>query len=97
MRPTETMEQSLATIGRELGSDALTKRLGDWWSSLDTGLGDGVVTRASLSLPNAAPPILVEGSHRGILLRSRAGDPQPPAIAPILHTLERWTVARRNY
>jgi len=97
IRPTETMEQSIATTGGELGSDELTKRLGDWWSSLDKGLGDGVVTRASLSLPNADPPILVDGSHRRILLRAESGDPQPPAIAPILKTLEHWIGARRNH
>jgi pimeloyl-ACP methyl ester carboxylesterase len=51
-------------------------------------LGDGVVATESLVAPGAAPPILVEASHRGMLARLLESEPEPPAIGVILALLE---------
>ncbi|EXJ16081.1 lecithin--cholesterol acyltransferase [Imhoffiella purpurea] len=91
IRPTAEMTRNLAGIGEDLGSEELTRRLTRWWTGLGSDLGDGVVTLESLRIPGVAEPILVEGSHRGMLLRYHRADPAPAAIAPILETLKRWT------
>jgi len=51
-------------------------------------LGDGVVATDSLAAPGAPPPILVDASHRGMLLRLLESDDEPPAIGVILTLLE---------
>ncbi len=83
----EGLTAALDSIALELGSDALTAPLEDWWSNLGEGLGDGVVAVASLPLDHAPPPILVQASHRGLVARLFPNDPQPPAIDPILDLL----------
>lgn len=56
-----------------------------------TTLGDGVVALDSVSLPNAAPPVIVSASHRGMFVRVFAGDTVPAAIPLVLEMLEHWT------
>ena len=51
-------------------------------------LGDGVVATDSLAAPGAPPPILVEASHRGMLVRLLESEPEPPAIRVILRLLD---------
>jgi pimeloyl-ACP methyl ester carboxylesterase len=51
-------------------------------------LGDGVVAVDSLALDGAPPPILVAGSHRGMLKRLFESADEPPAIPLILDLLE---------
>ena len=51
-------------------------------------LGDGVVATDSLAAPGAPPPILVDASHRGMLMRLLESDDEPPAIGVILTLLE---------
>jgi len=52
------------------------------------GLGDGVVAAESLAVSGAPEPIMVGASHRGMLKRVFASDPEPPAIPHIMDLLE---------
>jgi pimeloyl-ACP methyl ester carboxylesterase len=78
------------SLGRELGAEISTDALETWWSDLGEGVGDGVVPVESLTLEHMPPPILLRASHRGLLARMFPGDPQPPAIIPILELLEAY-------
>lgn len=51
-------------------------------------LGDGVVAIDSLPVDGAPPPIIVAGSHRGMLKRMFESDDEPPAIPLIIKLLE---------
>jgi len=53
-------------------------------------LGDGVVAAESLAVSGAPEPILVTASHRGMLARVFASDPEPPAIPHIMALLDAW-------
>ena len=76
------------------GSAALRRRLAAWWNSIGADLGDGVVTLESARDPGGGAPLVLKAAHRALLLRSRPGDPPPPAIAPILDILHQWGVAQ---
>lgn len=89
-----TMSNSIKEIAKELSSTELKEMLTSWWLEIGEGLGDGVVSLTSLSLPNAPSPILVQASHRGMLLRFLQNERQPPAIAPILSILDEWSDRR---
>ena len=90
VEPPADMTSGLDAIQAELGSEELGGALRDWWSELGESLGDGVVAVASLDVPGAPPPLLLPASHRGMLLRLFPGDPEPPAIAPVLAQLDKW-------
>ncbi|MBK1721940.1 esterase/lipase family protein [Thiocystis violacea] len=90
VEPTREMTDSLAAIATHTGSKGLQEGLSDWWSTLGDDLGDGVVALASLRLPEAPPPILVNASHRGMLTRLMPSDALPPAIPIILEILQQW-------
>ncbi len=85
-----SLKAGLDAASAECKSGALRQRLAAWWSGIGAGLGDGVVTLDSVRLPGASPPLVVDASHRGMLLRLLPGDPEPPAIAPIVATLRAW-------
>ena len=74
----------------ETGSQELKQRLLAWWSGIGDGLGDGAVALESLRIPGGPEPLVVDASHRGIVARLLAGDPEPPGIPLILATLEEW-------
>ena len=61
------------------------------WTSLGDQLGDGAVSLGSARLPSMAPPVIVDASHRTMLRKLFPGDPEPPAIAPIMGALRRWS------
>ena len=84
------LSAGLDAAAAEAGSDDLRRRLRDWWSSMGDGVGDGVVTLDSARLPDGAEPVILDASHRGLLVRLLPGDPEPPAIAPILTALGQW-------
>jgi len=89
--PSESQwREGIAQAAADTQSAELGETLDAWWSSLADGLGDGVVTLESLALPEAAPPIIVEASHRGMFLRYLPGDPQPPAIPHVIAALRAW-------
>jgi pimeloyl-ACP methyl ester carboxylesterase len=90
VEPPAGMTAGIGAIQAELGSDELGSALRDWWAGLGESLGDGVVAVASLDVPGAPPPLLLPASHRGMLLRLFAGDPEPPAIAPAIAQLDEW-------
>ncbi len=71
----------------------------DWMSEMSEGLGDGVVPLASLSMPEAPPPVVVSGSHRGMLVRTPFSEEEsvPPAIPEILSILEEWLGSEPSY
>jgi hypothetical protein len=82
--------EGIAAASDETGSGELQKRLSDWWSGLGAELGDGVVSLDSTRIPGGGPPLVLDASHRGLLVRLLPGDPEPPSIAPILETLAVW-------
>ena len=94
----DSLSAGLDAASAEVGSEQLGDHLHDWWSSLGTQVGDGVVSLESLRLTDMPSPVIVEASHRGMLHRLFPGDPEPPAIAPILAALRQWndTVADRT-
>ncbi len=90
--PTAEMRRSIAAITEEFGAGELADAFEAWWEELEDGVGDGAVPLSSVTMPGAPPPIVVAGSHRGMLARGplRSDDDQPPAIAPILEIVEGW-------
>jgi pimeloyl-ACP methyl ester carboxylesterase len=92
--PADTFIEGIEEASAEVGSPELRAELRAWWSSLGDEVGDGVVTLESLALSDAPPPIIVDGAHRTMLRRLLPGDPEPPAIAPILAVLRGWDAAR---
>lgn len=74
----------------EVGSADLGRQLSAWWSGIGADLGDGAVTLASARVPGGPAPLEVGASHRGMVARLLPGDPEPPAIAPILLILRGW-------
>jgi len=93
--PPAHLAAGLATAAAETGSAALGRELSAWWSTIGQDLGDGVVSLASAAVPGGPPPLVVEASHRGMLARLLPGDPEPPAIAPILALLRDWETRGR--
>ncbi|MCA1788828.1 MAG: alpha/beta fold hydrolase [Thioalkalivibrio sp.] len=89
-----SMAAGMESIGDELVSSELDSALRSWWSDIGDGLGDGVVPVASLPLRNAPPPILVSASHRGMLARFFASDPEPPAISHITDIASGWAAVQ---
>ena len=71
------------------GVGELAQELEDLDAQLGEGLGDGLVSLESARL-TALEPLVVNASHRGMIRRLFAGNPEPPAIAPILTTLRQW-------
>ena len=94
--PPGELAAGLATAAAETGSAALERELSAWWSALGDDLGDGVVSLASAGPPGGPPPLVVDASHRGMVARLLPGDPEPPAIAPVLATLEDWASGTRT-
>lgn len=93
--PPADLAAGFATVATETGSAVLGRELAAWWSGVGQDLGDGVVSLASAGLPGGPPPLVVEASHRGMIARLLPGDPEPPAIAPILATLRDWEAGTR--
>lgn len=88
--PTAEMRRSVEAITAEFGAGELADAFEAWWSDLEEGVGDGAVPLSSVALPEAPPPIVVAGSHRGILARGPLSDDEPPAIAYVLEIVEGW-------
>jgi len=94
LEPPPSMTASLESIGDELVSPELASALHAWWSDIGDELGDGVVPVASLPFRDAPPPLLVPASHRGMLARFFASDPEPPAIAHIIDIASGWVAVQ---
>ena len=91
LTPPKELAAGLDAVAAEVASPDLRAKLEAWWSGLDAGLGDGVVPLDSARLPGGPPPIVVNATHRGMLARLLASDPEPLAIAPILAILAEWS------
>ena len=84
------LTEGLEAAATAIGSPKLERRLSAWWSGIGEDLGDGVVSLASAGLPGGPTPVIVDATHRGMLARLFPGDPEPPAIAPILAAIRDW-------
>lgn len=90
---TPDMLQGLDWLSEELGVGDLRARVEAWWADTGEGLGDGVVPVQSLRFDGAPEPELFPASHRGLLVELPLADGPPPAIAPMLATIEAWRQA----
>ncbi len=95
--PPPAMTAGLEAIGAGLNSAELSGALRGWWSDIGDELGDGVVPVASLTFQDAPPPILVSASHRGMLARFFANDPEPPAIPYIVDIAVGWATPEAGF
>ncbi len=91
LSPPPNLAAGLDAAAAEVQSEDLAHRLDAWWTTLGDDLGDGVVTLDSARVPGGPAPLILDASHRGLLLRQLPGAGEPPAIAPILATLKAWT------
>lgn len=88
--PTPEMQQSMAALSEEFGIEGVAEELLQRWESLGTGLGDGVVPVESLSLPGQPEPLVLDASHRGLLVTLPLTDGDPPALDPVVDTVLEW-------
>ncbi len=88
--PTPEMEASVAVLTEQFGAEGVAEELLRRWESLGTGLGDGVVPVESLALPDQPEPLVLDASHRGLLIRLPFSDGEPPAIEPVVETVLDW-------
>ncbi len=88
--PTAEMRRSIEAITAEFGAGELADAFEAWWSELEDGVGDGAVPLSSVAMPWAPPPIVVAGSHRGMLARGALSDDAPAAIVHIIEIVEGW-------
>jgi pimeloyl-ACP methyl ester carboxylesterase len=91
-QPQPPMTDSITALVKATAAVEFQEAVLAWWTDVaGTTLGDGVVTLAALSLPNAPPPVVVPASHRGLLTRTAVTDPEPLALTPLLQTLATWS------
>jgi pimeloyl-ACP methyl ester carboxylesterase len=88
--PTPAMTASIAQLSSEFGANDLAKRIEELWSQTGEELGDGVVAVDALALPQASETLIVNASHRGLLVTTPLSEDQPPAIEPIVNWLKEW-------
>lgn len=88
--PTPDMLQGLDRLGEDPAVAELRARVEAWWAETGDELGDGVVPVASLRFEGAPEPLLFQASHRGLLVDFPLAQGPPPAIAPMLETIQRW-------
>ncbi|WP_018938142.1 MULTISPECIES: triacylglycerol lipase [unclassified Thioalkalivibrio] len=87
--PTPAMRESLAALNEQIDLEAVAGRISEWWEQTDDELGDGVVPVESLHLDGHPDPLILEASHRGLLVPGPLTD-EPPAIDAILEILDHW-------
>ena len=88
--PTPEMTESVAALAKQLGIEDRTDELHQLWETAGTSLGDGVVPVDSLALPDQPEPLVLEASHRGLLVTLPWSDDEPPALAPVTQTVSEW-------
>ena len=87
--PPPEMEEGLIELGRQVDAPEVPRRIARWLEETGEGLGDGVVPVESLRLEGQPDPLILEGSHRGLLVPTPVTD-EPPAIEPVLEILDDW-------
>ncbi|WP_018140766.1 alpha/beta fold hydrolase [Thioalkalivibrio sp. ALJ7] len=93
--PTPAMRESLAALDDQIDLEAVAGRISEWWEQTDEELGDGVVPVESLTLQSHPEPLILEASHRGLLVPGPLTD-EPPAIDPVLEIVDKWREQRIN-
>lgn len=88
--PPSNLLAGLDAAFAETGSQELKQHLDAWWAGMEEDIGDGAVALDSLRIPGGPEPLVVAASHRGMVARLLAGEPEPPAIPVILDTLDAW-------
>lgn len=88
--PTPAMLDSIQALGDEIDNRELAERFENWWSETSDQMGDGAVPVESLQLEQAPPPLVLNASHRGLLVTMPLSEGEPPAIAPIIEILRDW-------
>lgn len=80
----------LTELARKLGNESLGDQVESWWAEVGEQVGDGAVSLESLRLAQAPPPLVLEASHRGLLLSLPFSEGAPPAIEPLIDQLREW-------
>ncbi len=88
--PTPEMTASVAALIEQFGVDDVAVELHELWETAGANLGDGVVPVESLALPGQPEPLVLEASHRGLLVSLPLTEDEPPAITPVTRTVEAW-------
>lgn len=88
--PTPAMLEGLERLAEDMEVADLRERVEAWWAETGDDLGDGAVPVASLRFEGAPEPLLLQASHRGLLVELPLSDGPPPAIAPMLETIKAW-------
>jgi pimeloyl-ACP methyl ester carboxylesterase len=93
--PTPEMTASVAALVEQFGVDDVAGELHELWETAGANLGDGVVPVESLALPGQPEPLVLEASHRGLLVTLPLTEGEPPAIDPVTRTVEAWLERNR--
>ncbi|TVS12782.1 MAG: alpha/beta hydrolase [Wenzhouxiangella sp.] len=88
--PTPDMLDGLDDLAEQLGIDDLRARVEDFWRETGEGLGDGVVSVASLELEGGPEPVVLPASHRGLLVDLPFSEGDPPAVELIVDQIRAW-------
>jgi pimeloyl-ACP methyl ester carboxylesterase len=88
--PTPAMLDSIQALGEEIDNRELAEQFQRWWSETSGKMGDGAVPVESLQLKHAPRPMVLNASHRGLLVTLPFSEGEPPAIAPIIELLHDW-------
>ena len=88
--PTPAMTENLRAVGEDLELPGLAEQIEDLWTGTGENLGDGAVPIESLAVPGGPEPLVVNASHRGLLVPGPLGEGPPPAIEPIIDRLQLW-------
>ncbi len=88
--PTPAMTESVSALIDQFGREGVARDLLERWDDIGAGLGDGVVPVESLTLPNQPEPLILDASHRGLLVRLPLTEGEPPAIEPVVETVLEW-------
>jgi len=80
----------LTELARELGNESLGLQVEAWWAEVGEQVGDGAVSLESLMLADVPPPLVLDASHRGLLLSLPLSTGEPPAIDPLIAWLREW-------
>ena len=88
--PTESMLANIDQMAQEFNIVDIRERMESWWAEMGDDLGDGVVPLSSLHFDGAPEPLLFPASHRGLLITSPLNGEPPPAISPMVETVQDW-------
>ncbi|QOC22878.1 alpha/beta hydrolase [Wenzhouxiangella sp. AB-CW3] len=88
--PTPAMTESVSALVEQFGREGVVEELLERWDDIGAGLGDGVVPVESLALPDQPEPLVLDASHRGLLVPMPLTEGEPPAIEPVVKTVLEW-------